>query len=64
MKFNSSRDMLQKLVIVGVLFIIGLILTILSDVFLTVTNLGNVTRQVSFVIITGSAVEPYDMPPP
>ncbi len=56
MKFNSSRDMLQKLVIVGVLFIIGLILTILSDVFLTVTNLGNVTRQVSFVIITGSAV--------
>ncbi len=38
------------------LILIGIILAVLSDVFLTVTNLNNVTRQVSFVIISGCAV--------
>ena len=56
MKFNISGATLQKLVIVGVLVIIGSILAVLSDAFLTLTNLGNVARQVSFVIITGTAV--------
>lgn len=50
------KEILQKLVIVGVLIFIGLILAFLSDVFLTLTNLNNVARQVSFVVITGCAV--------
>jgi len=56
MKIKYSRELLQKLVIVGILVMIGLILSFLSDAFLTITNLNNVTRQVSFVIITGCAV--------
>jgi ribose transport system permease protein len=56
MKIKISREVLQKLVIVGVLIVIGIILSILSDVFMTITNLNNVTRQVSFVVITGCAV--------
>ncbi len=56
MKLTINKNIFQKLVIVGILFLIGLILSLLSDAFLTATNLGNVTRQVAFVIITGSAV--------
>ena len=39
-----------------ILVLIGIVLSVLSREFLTVTNLLNVTRQVAFVIITGSAV--------
>ena len=46
----------QKLVIVGVLVLIVGVLAVLSREFLTITNLTNVTRQVAFVVITGSAV--------
>ena len=46
----------QKIVIVGVLVLIGAVLALLSRDFLTITNLTNVTRQVAFVVITGSAV--------
>lgn len=46
----------QKIVIVGVLVLIGVVLSLLSRDFLTITNLTNVTRQVAFVVITGSAV--------
>jgi len=46
----------QKIVIVGVLVLIVGVLTVLSREFLTITNLTNVTRQVAFVVITGSAV--------
>jgi ribose/xylose/arabinose/galactoside ABC-type transport system permease subunit len=53
---KSSSAFLQKLVLVGVLVLIGIVLSVLSREFLTVTNLLNVTRQVAFVIITGSAV--------
>jgi len=56
MKMKINREILQKLVIVGVLIFIGIILALLSDVFLTLTNVNNVTRQVSFVVITGCAV--------
>lgn len=56
MNMKISRETLQKLVIVGVLVFIGTILALLSDVFLTITNVNNVTRQVSFVVITGCAV--------
>jgi ribose/xylose/arabinose/galactoside ABC-type transport system permease subunit len=56
MKIQVSVDFFQKLVIVGVLILIVIILSLLTDVFLTITNLQNVTRQVSFVVITGSAV--------
>jgi len=50
------REILQKLVIVVVLLFIGIIRALLSDVFLTPTNLNNVSRQVSFVVITGCAI--------
>jgi len=53
---KSTSTIFQKLVLVGVLVLIGIILSVLSREFLTVTNLLNVTRQVAFVIITGSAV--------
>jgi len=56
MKIQISVDFLQKLVIVGVLVLIVIVLSLLTDTFLTVTNLTNVSRQVSFVVITGSAV--------
>ena len=56
MNMKINREILQKLVTVGVLIFIGIILALLSDVFLTLTNLNNVTRQVSFVVITGCAV--------
>lgn len=46
----------QKIVIVGVLVLIVVVLALLSREFLTITNLTNVTRQVAFVVITGSAV--------
>jgi len=46
----------QKIVIVGVLVLIGVVLALLSRDFLTITNLTNVTRQVAFVVITGCAV--------
>jgi ribose/xylose/arabinose/galactoside ABC-type transport system permease subunit len=46
----------QKIVIVGVLVLIVGVLAVLSREFLTITNLTNVTRQVAFVVITGSAV--------
>jgi len=53
---KSGSGFFQKLVIVGVLILIGIVLSLLSREFLTITNLINVTRQVAFVIITGSAV--------
>jgi ribose/xylose/arabinose/galactoside ABC-type transport system permease subunit len=53
---KSSSGLWQKLVLLGVLVLIGAILSILSREFLTLTNLINVTRQVAFVVITGSAV--------
>ena len=53
---KSSSGLWQKLVLLGVLVLIGGILSILSREFLTLTNLINVTRQVAFVVITGSAV--------
>ena len=53
---KSTSGLFQKLVIVGVLLLIGIVLSALSREFLTVTNLINVTRQVAFVVITGSAV--------
>ncbi|MCK5093156.1 MAG: ABC transporter permease [Spirochaetes bacterium] len=56
MKIKIGREILQKMVIVGILILIGIILSILSDAFLTITNLNNVSRQVSFVIISGCAV--------
>jgi ribose/xylose/arabinose/galactoside ABC-type transport system permease subunit len=46
----------QKIVIVGVLALIVVVLALMSREFLTITNLTNVTRQVAFVVITGSAV--------
>ena len=51
-----GRDIFQKMVIVGILILIGIILSILSDAFPTITNLNNVSRQVSFVIISGCAI--------
>ena len=56
MKIKIGREILQKLVIVGILIFIGIILSILSSKFLTIINLNNVSRQVSFVIISGCAV--------
>jgi ribose/xylose/arabinose/galactoside ABC-type transport system permease subunit len=56
MKIKIGREILQKLVIVGILIFIGIILSVLSSKFLTITNLNNVSRQVSFVIISGCAV--------
>jgi ribose/xylose/arabinose/galactoside ABC-type transport system permease subunit len=53
---KAGSGFFQKLVIVGVLVLIGIVLSLLSREFLTITNLINVTRQVAFVIITGSAV--------
>lgn len=53
-KFDKANY--QKLVIVGVLLVVMLVLTILSDDFLTITNLTNVLRQVAATIIAGSAV--------
>ena len=53
---KSTSAFFQKLVLVGVLVLIGIILSVLSREFLSITNLLNVTRQVAFVIITGSAV--------
>jgi len=53
---RANSGLWQKLVLLGVLALIGTVLSILSREFLTVTNLINVTRQVAFVVITGSAV--------
>lgn len=58
MKIKLSSSFLQKMVIVGVLLLIVIILSFLSKSFLTLTNFGNVTRQVAFVVITGCAVTP------
>lgn len=56
MNIKISRELFQKFVIVGILVLIGIILSALSNAFPTITNLNNVTRQVSFVIIAGCAV--------
>jgi ribose/xylose/arabinose/galactoside ABC-type transport system permease subunit len=53
---KAGSGFFQKLVIVGVLVLVGIVLSALSREFLTITNLINVTRQVAFVVITGSAV--------
>ena len=52
----KNKSVFQKLVILGILIGVVLILTFLSDDFLTLSNLSNVSRQVALVIITGSAV--------
>ncbi len=56
MTIKPSSGFLQKMVLVLVLVIIGVILSILTDAFFTLTNISNVTRQVTFVVITGCAV--------
>lgn len=55
-KLNIKTETAQRLVFLGVLLILGIILTLLTDKFFTLTNLQNVGRQVAAVIITGSAV--------
>lgn len=54
MKINKST--LQRLVTFGILILIMVVLTILTNTFLSVVNITNVLRQVSFVVIIGSAV--------
>lgn len=49
-----NRASLQKLVILGILLLFMIIFSIATDTFLTITNLQNIARQVSMVIITGS----------
>lgn len=56
MKMKISRSTIQRLVTLGVLIVIGIILSFLSNKFLTPTNLTNVLRQVSMVVIVASAV--------
>lgn len=56
MKIKISADFFQKFAIVGVLVLIVIVLSLLTDTFLTVTNLKNVSRQIAFVVIVGSAV--------
>jgi ribose/xylose/arabinose/galactoside ABC-type transport system permease subunit len=56
MAIKVGKSFLQKLIIVGILFIIAFILGILSENFFTFTNFNNVARQVSVVIISGCAV--------
>lgn len=50
---RPRRAFPQTLVIFGVLIAMGVALSILSDDFLTATNLLNVARQISLVIIVG-----------
>jgi ribose transport system permease protein len=47
---------LQKLVLLGILFVVVAVFRLLTDRFLTGTNLINISKQVAFVIITGSAI--------
>ncbi len=51
-----SKDFLRKATILLILAIIIVVLSILSDSFLTVQNFNNVLRQVTLVIITGLGV--------
>ena len=53
---QNRKDWYQKFVIVGILAVVILTLSLLTDDFLTLTNLSNVMRQVAMVIIAGSAV--------
>src|SRR6476660_887783 len=52
-----SRPTNRTLVLnVGILFAVGVILSLATDLFLTLENLTNVVRQVSFVGIAACAV--------
>ena len=53
-KFDKANY--QRLVIVGVLLVIMLALTVLSDRFLTIDNITNVLRQQVATVIAGCAV--------
>ena len=53
---NRNKKFLQKVVIASILICLILILGILSDKFFTVTNFSNVFRQITMLVITGSAV--------
>ena len=48
--------MLQNLVILGVLLLLIIVLSLLSDKFLSLTNLLNVLRQITVIVITGTGV--------
>lgn len=51
-----NRYILQMAVILGILIIIFVTLSIMSDEFLSLTNMNNVARQVALVVITGCGV--------
>ena len=51
-----NRYILQMVVILGILIIIFVTLSIMSDEFLSLTNMNNVARQVALVVITGCGV--------
>ena len=59
MKFalnKLNKTTMNRLVIVGVLLLLMAIISMLSKEFLTVTNINNVLRQTSSVVIAGCAV--------
>lgn len=53
---STKRLPIQTLITVGIMFVIFITLSLLTDKFLTVTNLMNVSRQIAVVVITGAAV--------
>lgn len=53
-KLNKTN--MNKLVIVGVLFLLMAVLSVLSREFLTITNINNVLRQTASIVIAGCAV--------
>lgn len=55
MNKKISKSMLTQLITLSILIVLMIVLSILSPEFLTYNNMMNVLRQVTFVIITGSA---------
>ena len=55
MSKNISKSTLTQLITLSILIVLVVVLSILAPEFLTYNNMMNVLRQVTFVIITGSA---------
>jgi ribose/xylose/arabinose/galactoside ABC-type transport system permease subunit len=56
MKIKFSKITLQNFVILGVLIFLIVVLSLITDKFLSVLNLLNVLRQITVIVITGCAV--------
>ncbi|WP_343247153.1 ABC transporter permease [Diplocloster hominis] len=55
MSKNISKSTLTQLITLSILIVLVVVLSLLAPEFLTYNNMMNVLRQVTFVIITGSA---------